>query len=52
VEVLALRDVILGQLGPKVEKQNLPQRHGDTEKSRKETLPLTNADDTDKKSGH
>jgi len=33
VEVLALRDVILGQLAPG--KQNLPLRHGDTEKSRK-----------------
>jgi hypothetical protein len=31
--VLALRDVILGQLAPG--KQNLPLRHGDTEKSRK-----------------
>ena len=56
VEVLALRDIILQQLAPKVEKQNLPPRHGDTEKSRKETqgknLPLINTDDTDGKNGH
>jgi hypothetical protein len=47
VEVLALRDVILGQLAPEQRKQNLPLRHGDTEKSK--TLPRINTDDTDGK---
>jgi hypothetical protein len=49
VEVLALRDVILGQQLAPVERQNLPQRHGSTEKIR--TLPLKDTDDTERKSG-
>jgi hypothetical protein len=53
VEVLALRDVILGQLAPEQRKQNLPLKHGDTEKNRKETqkknLPLINTDNADLK---
>jgi hypothetical protein len=48
VEVLALRDVILGQLAPRVEKQNLPPRHGENKK----LLPLINADDTDRKNSY
>jgi hypothetical protein len=51
--VLALRDVILGQLAPEQRKQNLPLKHGDTEKNRKETqkknLPLINTDNADLK---
>jgi hypothetical protein len=53
VEVLALRDVILGQLAPEQRKQNLPLKHGDTGKNRKETqkrnLPLINTDNADLK---
>ncbi len=43
VEVVALRDVILGQLGPGQGKQNLPLKQGDTEKSK--TLPRINTDE-------
>jgi hypothetical protein len=43
--VLALRDIILGQLAPG--KQNLPLRQGENKK----LLPLIKTDDSDK-SGH
>jgi hypothetical protein len=40
--------VILSQLGQGQGKQNLPLRHGDTEKSK--PLPRINTDDTDPES--